>query len=192
MGQWTQKGFHLQHWLFMVHVGDIDLYVGEAAHAYDHFMLNMRPLEKSFLLRAAHVRALTFLTRAKLAIASIEARPTLRAIRIAEARRMAILLEREHDPWMHVFAAMIRAMAANAAGDRATAIAALRAGVTRADATDFHVYGVPIRYRLGELLGGAEGRELVEQARAVFSAEGVRNPARWVATCLPGQWDAGI
>jgi hypothetical protein len=86
----------------MVYVGDVDLYVGEAAHAYDHFMLNMRQLEKSFLLRAAHVRAPTFLTRAKLAIASIEARPALRAIRIAEARWIAV------DPARHQASAPVR------------------------------------------------------------------------------------
>jgi hypothetical protein len=184
---WTQKGLHLPHWLLMVFAVNIDLYAGNAARAYDRFVKDMPRLEKSFLLRAAHVRTVTFFTRARLAIASLEAHRPHRAARIAEARRIARRLEREHVPWIQVLAAMAQAMAANAAGDRATAVAALRTAVARADET--HFYGVPSRYRLGELLGGPEGRELVEQAREALSAQGVRNPDRWVAMLLPGRWE---
>jgi tRNA A-37 threonylcarbamoyl transferase component Bud32 len=190
LAHWTKKGFHVEHWLHMVFVGDVDLYAGETAHAYDRFMRDMPKLEKSFLLQLTYVRAMTLYTRVRLAIASIETRPELRSARIAEARRMARRLEREHDAWIGVLAAMGQAMAANASGDRTGAIAALRAAVARADATHSHYYGVPARYRLGELLGGAEGGALVEQARATLSAQGVRNIACWAAIFLPGRWEA--
>jgi hypothetical protein len=186
--RWTQTGFHIQHWNFMIFNGDIDLYEGEVARPYDRFMADLPKLEKSLLLYAHHVRAMTFFTRAKLAIASIEARPELRVARIREARRMARRLEREVNPWVHTLAAIVHAMAANAAGDRAAAIAALRTAVARAEATDTHLAGVPARYRLGELLGNAEGREHIEQARETLSAQAIRNPARYVGMFLPGRW----
>jgi hypothetical protein len=186
--RWTQTGFHAQHWYVQIYNGDIDLYEGDVARPYERFMADLPNLEKSFLLYAVNPRAMTFFTRAKLAIASIEARPELRAARIREARRMARGLEREVTPWIHTLAAMVHAIAANAAGDRVAAIAALRTAVARAEATDTHYAGVPARYRLGELLGDAEGREHLEQARETLSAQAVRNPARYVGMFLPGRW----
>jgi len=41
---------------------------------------------------------------------------------------------------------------------------------------------------IGRALGGDEGRALIAQATEALTAEGVRNPARWVACHMPGEW----
>ncbi len=68
------------------------------------------------------------------------------------------------------------------------AIAALRETLRRAEATDTIALAVPARYRLGQLLGGAEGDALTKAAGDEMTAEGIRNPARWAAIFIPGRW----
>jgi eukaryotic-like serine/threonine-protein kinase len=101
---------------------------------------------------------------------------------------MAQGLARAHDPWIAGLAFMMTSMAENAAGNHAAAVDALRSGIKAATATDTMVFAVPARHRLGELLGGDEGRELVQTALDAMAAQDIRNPARWLALHMPGKW----
>ena len=105
---------------------------------------------------------------------------------------MAGRLDREFNPWVGSLAFSVRAMAENAAGNRRAAIEALRGAVERAEATGTILYAVPARYRLGQLQGGDEGRELVAEATRAIVDQGIKNPARWVAMQLPGNWGTEV
>jgi serine/threonine protein kinase/tetratricopeptide (TPR) repeat protein len=188
LSQWSHKSFSLQHWHEMTWGAEIELYAGDGANAYEHMSQRQRRLEASLLLHAGFVRAMTSYMRGRAAIASIGSRAELRRPRIAEARRLAGRLAREYDAWTTVLALLLRAMAENAAGNHAAAVAALREGIDRAEATDTIVYALPARYRLGELLGGDEGAALIGQAVEGMTAEGVRDPKRWVNCQMPGNW----
>ena len=50
---------------------------------------------------------------------------------------------------------------------------------------DMHLVATSARWRLGELLGGDEGRAMRDQAKAVLEAEGIRDPARTVSLFVP-------
>jgi serine/threonine protein kinase len=191
--QWTQKGFHVQHWQAMVYGPDADVYAGAGAEAYERFARDLRPLRRSLLLHAGFIRAMTFFTRGRYAIAAIASpggEPKVRRARIAEALRMARRLDREFDGWTAGLAAMVRACAHNAAGQQGQAIAALRVAIARNEATECLAYVEPVRYRLGQMLGGQEGRELRARALEAMGAQGVKNPDRWAATFMPGTWEA--
>jgi hypothetical protein len=185
---WSQKGFSLQHWHDMVWGAEIELYAGDGARAYEHIVARQSKLSASLLLHAGFVRVATLYMRGRAAIASIANNAEHGRARIAEARRLSRRLAREYDAWTGALALLLRAMAENAAGDRAAAVAALRAGIDRAEATDTIVYAQPARYRLGELLGGDEGTALMRQAVEAMTTEGVRNPQRWVMCHMPGEW----
>jgi tetratricopeptide (TPR) repeat protein len=188
LAQWPVAGFHVQHWQAMVYSPDIDLYEGSPEGLYERFMETMPKLKKSFLLHAGFIRSYTRFTQGRLAIASIETCPDMRFIRVGEVMRLAKQLERECDPWTGALAAMIRACAENATGNRAAAIASLRSAVERTEATDTIVYASPARYRLGQLLCGDEGALLVRTANETMAARGIRAPDRWVAVYFPGTW----
>ncbi len=190
MAQWSQKGFFVQHWQAMAFEPDIDLYVGDGASAYRRFMKDMPALKKSLLLNVQFIRAITLYTLGRCAVASAGSDPTRRRARIVEARRAARRLDAERMPWTAPLAAIVRAVAENAAGDRTAAIAALRDAVARSDAADMAMHGAAARHRLGELLGGGSGRDLIRTARESMAAQDVRDPARWVAVYLPGLWGA--
>lgn len=102
---------------------------------------------------------------------------------------MARSLEREHMPWTATLAGIVRAVAENAAGDRAATISALRAVLESAEASDMLVHAAVARYRLGTLLGGDKGKTLAASALQSIAARGVQDPLRWAAIYLPGRWE---
>jgi tetratricopeptide (TPR) repeat protein len=188
LAQWPETGFHVQHWQAMVYSPDIDLYDGSPEGLYERFMEKMPRLKKSFLLHAGFIRSYTRFTQARLAIASIDARPDMRLLRVGDALRLARQLEREYDPWTGALAAMVRASAENATGNQTAAMASLESAIERTEATDTLVYASPARYRLGQLVGGDEGARLVQAASETMVARGIRDPARWAAFYFPGTW----
>jgi len=189
LAQWSQKGFLVQHWQAMVYGCDIHLYTGDGVAADAWFSQDLRALKKSQLLRSGWIRIVTLFTRGRVAIASLESSSApVRAARLREAWRCASALRREYNPWAATLAALTEAAASQAEGDGKRAIRALREGIERAEATDTIMYAHPARYRLGELLGDDEGRELVRVASEALSGEGIRDPARWTAVALPGRW----
>jgi hypothetical protein len=188
--QWNQEGFQVQHWQAMINAPDVDLYLGDGAGAYDRFIAPMPKLRRSFLLHAAYVRIMTGFTRVRVSIACAEAVPERRRSRIAEARRSVRGLARESDPWAHALAAMAEAIVENADQNRTKAILALRSAVDRTDRTETLTFRAVAAYRLGQLLGGNEGAAAREQAEAEMVAQGIRNPSRWVAVYMPGNWKA--
>jgi eukaryotic-like serine/threonine-protein kinase len=186
--EWPQKEFLVQHWQAMVNEPSIDLYLADPGAAYDRFARALPALRRSLMLRSGYVRAVTYATQGRLAIASIAATSELRRRRIAEARVAMRELRREYPPWTAVLASNIEALVANAEGDRATALAALRRVIDLSIATDSLVFVPPAEYRLGELLGGEEGKERIQAATRKLEQWGVKRPGRWVDVSLPGRW----
>jgi hypothetical protein len=182
---WPLRGFLVQHWQGLAYGTDADLYEGDAGAAYDRLKRAMPRVKRSFLLSAAYLRVVTWSLLGRLAIASIRSNPTKRAARIAEARRLARRLEREDGAWPKSMASQIRACAAAAKGDRLAAIAELRLALARLE-TPNDVWAWAANHRLGLLLGGDEGRDLVRRAVDVMRAQGIKDPERWAYMYLPG------
>jgi hypothetical protein len=67
----------------------------------------------------------------------------------------------------------------------------LRDSAQRLEALDMPLHAAAARWRLGGLLGGAEGRALIEQADAELRQRGIVNPARLTAMLAPGFPDPG-
>ncbi len=189
MAQWSQTGFLVQHWQAMVFEPDIDLYVGDGVAAYERLRRDMPALRRSLLLNVQFVRSVTAYTLGRCAVASIEGRPGQRGARLAEARRAMRRLQRERMPWTTVLAEVLGAVAENAAGDRAAAVAALRRAVAAAGSAGMGMHATAARYRLGQLVGGEEGALLMQSALEALAAEGIRDALRWIAIYLPGAWE---
>jgi serine/threonine protein kinase len=188
MALWPSDRYLLQHWHRLYGECEIELYTGNGAAAYERVHRDAKALKKSLLLRIQHIRAQTTFLQGRCAVASLEHAPAMRKRRLAEILRLARSLEREHMAWTAPFAAILRAAVANEDGDRAAAIAGLRAAADQARAADMYGYARAATHQLGLLLGGDEGRRLVTLAGQAIIAEGVRVPARFAATLVPGRW----
>jgi hypothetical protein len=187
LAQWSRKGFLVQHWEAMGGEIDIELYLGNDAGAYDRCARDLPALNKSLLLKCQHVRICTLFTRGRCAVASANAQPQVRRQRLAEARRIVRRLEREVHVCAGMFAALISAGVSNAEGDRPGAIGSLRTAIDRADQTSMAMHAAAARYQLGSLLGGDEGRTLVQQAEGAMRAQDVKVPSRFARIWLPWQ-----
>ena len=189
MDQWSQTGFLVQHWKAMAWACEIELYAGDGARACAILERDERALQRSFLLHVQHLRATTAFVRGRSLIASIEAAPGRRAERVAKARKMARRLAREKMPWTAAFACFVAAAAANAAGDRPAAVAALESAIHRANLADMAIFVWAARHRLGLLLGGVDGARRVRDAEEAMGAQGIKAPARYAGMLLPGRWE---
>jgi serine/threonine protein kinase len=185
---WPRDRYLLQHWHLMYGEGEIELYLGDGAKAYARVEHDARALRKSLLLNVQHMRVQTAFLRGRCAIASLDAEPAFRRKRLAETLRLAGRLEREHMVWSAPYAAILKAAVANAEGDKSAAVAGLREAIELARAADMAGYVTAARHRLGSLLAGEEGEALVRAAEEAMIAQGIRVPARFVATLIPGRW----
>jgi hypothetical protein len=189
MAHWSPGKFTSQEWRAILFGADIDLYVGDAASAYEHVKGLAHDLKESSFLFVQYVRALTAFVQGRAAIASLDGLPAaLRRARLAEIRRLQRRLDREQMAWTTALAAILRAGSASAAGDRTGAAAALRLAIERAQASEMALYAASAQHQLGLLLGGSEGAKLVGEAEDAMTARGVRAPARFAAMLVPGRW----
>ncbi|HLK40050.1 MAG TPA: protein kinase [Polyangiaceae bacterium] len=188
MALWPNERYTLQHWHRLYGEGEIELYVGDGAKAYARMEQDAKALGRSLILTVQHMRVQTAFLRGRCAIASIEAEPAYRSRRLGEVRKLAHKLEREGMKWSAPFAAILRAGASNAAGDRATAAAELRSAIDRAHTADMAGYATAARHQLGCLLGGDEGTRLVADAERAMRDQGIVQPARFASTLVPGRW----
>jgi serine/threonine protein kinase len=188
MAQWSQTGFLLQHWQAMHYEAEIELYVGDAARAYDRIARDKRAFRRSLLGNVQVLRVLTWYLRGRCAVASIDAVPSAREARLAEARKLARKLAREKMAWAALAGSIVTASVANATGDRPGAITALREVLAGATAAELMLHVAAARYQLGSLLGGEAGKAMVAQAEEEMATRGVRSTARMAARLVPGRW----
>jgi serine/threonine protein kinase len=186
--QWAVGKFSTQ-WRIAIFGTDLDLYVGDGAGAYERVKGLGRALRKNFYLFVQYVRALTAFAQGRAAIASLDGLPVaMRRRRLAEVRRLQRRLERERMPWTDALAAIVEAGWAGSRGDREAAEAALRSAIEHAEAAEMVLHAAAARHKLGIVLGGDEGANLVGEAERALAAHKIRDPARFAHVLVPGRW----
>jgi hypothetical protein len=134
-------------------------------------------------MQVARISSLHLLGRTALAAASGSPFP---ASFLEQAREAADKLSAEQIPWAEPLAAMLRAGAAMIEGDRPLAASLLANAASGFEATDMALYLAAARRRMGELVGGDEGRAQVEEATEWMMEQGVVNPDRMTEMLAPG------
>jgi eukaryotic-like serine/threonine-protein kinase len=101
------------------------------------------------------------------------------------AERDARRLEREGMGWSKALSIPIRAGVAAARGDRSRAATLFAEPVQAIEAVDMNLYAAASRRRLGQILGGDEGRAQLKGADCWMNQQGIRNPARMADVFAP-------
>jgi eukaryotic-like serine/threonine-protein kinase len=182
LGRWSRQGYHVQHndqvWASV----QIDLYLGDGAAAWERIIGHWPTLSASLLMRVQFIRVAMLGLRARCALAAATGEgPHARA-----AGRDAARLEREGLPWADAQASLVRAGLASLHGRRAEAVAHLEQAAVRFRSCDMELCAAVADRRLGETLGGPDGRPLVERADGWMAAQGVRRPDRLANLFAPG------
>jgi hypothetical protein len=130
-------------------------------------------------LEATHLRA-----RATLALS--RARPSEQRALCREVEQDAARILKERVSWSSPAVALLRAGVAATQGDAGQAEALLREAVSGLEAAHMALYAAAARWQRGRLLGGDEGRALVEAAERWMADQGIVNRARMAAMLAPG------
>jgi serine/threonine protein kinase len=185
MERWSQRGFHVQHQNAQCARVMIELYRGAGTRAWE-IVEDTWHLYNSSLLKIFPIVRLDMLqSRGRSAVAaSLACRNPKPMLRVAESDARSLL--RGAHPCPSAMAWIIRAGIAGARGDADAARTYLIGAAERFEALDMRLWTQAARRRLGELLGGDEGRELVARADAWMTGQTIRNPARTTAMLVPG------
>jgi len=184
MTTWPRKGFHLQHYSSLVALAQIEMYTGDYEVAWKHIEGQIKALEKSMLLRIQGLRIDALHIRARLAVASATGDQRERHLRLAE--RLAAKIESEEMAYANPFATMIRAGIARRRSDDKRAISLLEKAAYDFDAAHMRLYAYASRRRLGEMIGGDRGRQLVAETEEWMSKQEIKNPVRMMNLLAPG------
>ncbi len=184
MTTWPRHGFHLQHYTSLVALAQIELYTGDYEVAWKHIESQVKPLERSMLLRIQGLRIDATQLRARLALASAIGSEREGRLRLAE--KLAGKIEREKMAYSNPLATLVRAGVAKQRGDEQRAILLTEKALRDFEATNMRLYAVAARRRLGEMIGGERGRELLAQTDKWMAKQQIKNPARMMNLLAPG------
>jgi eukaryotic-like serine/threonine-protein kinase len=191
MSQWSREGYHVQHNDALWAAVQIALYRGDGTSAWGLIDRSWPALRRSLLLRVQFIRTSMQFLRARAALAAAVAvgrsRPSEAGSLLAVARRAARRLEGERMPCPTAYARLIRGALAAVAGDSSRAVPRLTEAIAAFEAVDMRLCAAAARRRLGELLGGAAGREEIERADRWMADQEIANPAN-LASMIVTPW----
>ncbi|MBL9016302.1 MAG: hypothetical protein JNL83_19090, partial [Myxococcales bacterium] len=184
--RWSLRGYQIQHWNRMMSNALFDMYAGDVLSARRRVVEAYEPMSRSLLTKIQIVRfeVNELQVRTALAAATVTT-GSEREHQLVAAQRHIEKLAKEGLPWMKAITAVRRGGLCSARGDTDGAARHFRAAVTACDAAEVGLYAAVSRIRLGELLGGDEGRALRDEGLAKLAAEEIKKPDRFVALFAP-------
>ncbi|HKS95061.1 MAG TPA: serine/threonine-protein kinase PknK, partial [Terriglobia bacterium] len=188
---WSQRGFHIQHYMDLITRTEIDLYAGDAEPAWKRVTEQWPALTRSLLTRVQFIRVETRHLHARAALAFGARQSALadeRARHVAIAEQDANRLAQEKTAWALGLAALIRAGVAATRGNTPSALAFAALAEKECIAAHMTHYAAVAQRRQGELRGGAEGQALVQSADAWMVQHRIANREHMSAMLAPGAW----
>jgi serine/threonine protein kinase/tetratricopeptide (TPR) repeat protein len=192
MKSWSQKGCHLEHFYELVGLVHADLYEGRAREALARIETRLHDMRRAHLTRIGTVRIRTIEMHGRCALAVAARHPEEHRTLLAAVVRDARAIERERAPWAMPLARMLRAGAAHLGGDRDQGLMLLREAIYGCETADMALHATAARRRLGQLLGGDEGRKLLELTDEWMRSQGVADADAMTAMVAPGYDAAAV
>jgi hypothetical protein len=172
MALWPYRGFHLQHVSVLFSRSLALLYEGDGRQACARVTAQWPAMVRSLQTQNQQTRVMLRDVRARGAVAAA-AGGIDRSRHLARARRDMRVLAREGSVWTEAFADRLRGCVGAASGNQDAAIASWRAALPGLEASGLALHAAALRRRLGSLLGGDEGRAMIQGADAEMRERGV-------------------
>jgi serine/threonine protein kinase len=192
MAEWSDEGFHLEHWYAVSALVNVDLYDGRATAAYDRIVRAWQPMRRAGMHRVQMLRIQAWQTRGRAALALAEAsRGESRAALLAEGSRAATALEKERAAWARPLASLLRAGAAqldDARAARGAALSLLAAAEEEARSAGLVLHELAAARLAGALVGRVSSAAPQRRWDRWMTAQGVRDPAKLARMIAPGGW----
>lgn len=185
---WTQKGLIVQAYLDLLANAEIDLYQGDGLAAQTRVSERWPALKRSLLLGVQIIRINMLFLRGRAAVSAATCLPETSQERrrfLKEADRDAGRIEREDMPWSNPLAFLLRALVNACRGKLVLAATQLEAARSLFQNADMALFAAVTTRRLGEVIGGAEGKTLVCEANAKMAGMAIRSPERMTGALAP-------
>jgi tetratricopeptide (TPR) repeat protein len=185
MGAWSQRGFHIQHYYQLISETGLDLYLGRGQEAHRRLTARWPDLERSLLLRVQFIRIDALATRARASIAAAHTNAADRVALLSWAERDAKRIANEKMAWADPIARKLLGGVLAARGSNEEAAAHYRAAFEGFSRAHMALYEAVARHRCGALIGGDEGRRMVDAVERSLTEQGVRKPTQIVSMIAP-------
>ncbi len=186
LAEWPEQPFGSPHYMALTAQGRIELYAGTPRTGWEAVERSWPALKRTGLFRIQSVRITARQIRASCGVAASHTAPSGSAPLLAAAERDAAAIAAERAPYSAPTAALLTAGVAARRGDEAAAARALRVALAGFEACHMKLFLAVTQRRLGELVGGDEGRALVNQANTWMTTHRIVNADRMTATLAPG------
>ena len=105
---------------------------------------------------------------------------------LSKVARTGRRFAKAHEPYAAGWGRLLQAGAANLSGEPAAALGHLEAAERKFADAEMAAYVAVTKRRRGALIGGDEGRELIAEADAWLTGQGIVNPVAWSRMYAPG------
>jgi serine/threonine protein kinase/tetratricopeptide (TPR) repeat protein len=180
---WPHQGFHLQHYVSLHALTQIELYTGDNEVACKHVEGQWPALEDSLLLRIPAVRVEAMQLRARTALATSNNGSHSGKLRLAE--KMADKIAKVNMSWSKPFAALVRATVAHQRNESG-ADTLLSESIQGFERAEMKLHAAAARWRLGERRGNERGRQMIAEAIASMEEQKIKNPEAMMRMLAPG------
>lgn len=181
---WSRRGFHLQHYWAMFAEAERLLYQGRGGESYELIRARRKDVSGSMLLRVQTIRIFHEFLQARCALAAMNngAAP---AKLLKEARRHVRRLQRQHMRWADGIALLALAGIRAFEGRTQETEQLLHSAETVLTEVGMALYAHAAQYRRGTLDKGAIRSELLVDAQAFMSGQGIVNIPRMMDVFAP-------
>jgi hypothetical protein len=187
IGRWSQRGFHLQHWLAVQSEAMIDLYEGKGGEGLRRMQAAWPAAKRELHMNVQLVRVNATYLRGRCAVAAAaDAAPRERGRFIEVAERDARSLDREATHWAASLSLLLRAGNESVRGRPDACAALLDRGIAAAVRSGMRLYELVARMRRATLLGGDAGRADAAEVERVLRTEQIADTASHCRMLLPG------
>jgi hypothetical protein len=191
LAPWKDDEFRFPQYLHLLACVNISLYRGDAADAWRRITREWPRVLSSMSLQVQNFRVTLCHLRARCALAlatSTEAAPSWakREALLMVARRDARLIAKEDVAWAPSLSLSLEGGLAAASGDVTTANERLAAASIAYSRLGMHLHAAATDHERSGLLGGDEGRALLNRAERWMVDEHVVRSERLATTLVPG------
>lgn len=174
---WTTEGFQIQHYHHLVSALNTEIYDGRFRAARERLTAAEGPLRRSLLLNVQLMRITILELRGRVALGQVPSTPGERRALLREAKGSIRGLRSECTPYGIALALKLEAMVALLEGRDEASAGTFRKAELAFDACDMTLHTMVLRYRRGDAARVS--------AETWMRAQGIQNPARFVAMHVP-------
>jgi hypothetical protein len=183
--KWPMEKWSFQRYRWIDSTVQIGLYRDDPTEARELFARHWPSFRRSLLARIPSVWNFMVFDRDRLALAEVAELPRTHD-RMSKLKHLGRELLKSPDTYAQGWGQLVRAGAANIAGDTEAALRHLEAAEAKFTEAEMGAYRTVTRRRRGELIGGDEGRALIAECDALLEGQGIQNPVAWARMYAPG------